>query len=421
MAVLLVVGFIVFGWPHDGQAQESSTLTIAIEAQGAAPDETFRVRVLPQNGEPIQLDLSVGSPQTIENPSFFVDIFEDLPVGWRFAGLICSSPNFPSLVDVEAPEADPVTGIPLTVPDGEDVTCTLTNVAIPTGTVRLSRVIDGDDADPLARHQVVVGSPFAPELLLANEQREFRTNAGPVDISDFPASGYGRFFIDCADADVTVRTGTSIQVTVPPGGTVECVLITVADPIATLTIEKQVRSGAADLVFPFRVSHPSRPGDLDFEVTSSSDPGFDGIDFALGPGPYEFVELATEGWLLSEVSCPGARIEFIERGFRVEPDLLATTMRCTFINEAADTAVGRPGDANCDAVVDIVDALVIAQFAAQVRTGAASCPLGDAATELFTGAADFDGSGSVDIVDALQVARCAARLPSPACPAPEAD
>ena len=81
--------------------------------------------------------------------------------------------------------------------------------------------------------------------------------------------------------------------------------------------------------------------------------------------------------------------------------------------------MAKKGDANCDGLVDIIDALVIAQFEAQVRAGAAACPLADVATELFTGAADFDGSGAIDILDALQVARCTVGLPAAPCPAPD--
>ena len=40
---------------------------------------------------------------------------------------------------------------------------------------------------------------------------------------------------------------------------------------------------------------------------------------------------------------------------------------------------------------------------AQVRAGAATCPLADVATELFTGAADFDGSGDVNFGDVLEL------------------
>lgn len=77
---------------------------------------------------------------------------------------------------------------------------------------------------------------------------------------------------------------------------------------------------------------------------------------------------------------------------------------------------GFRGDPNCDGTSDIIDALVIAQFVAGTRSGVASCPLGDSATQLATPYADVDYSGDVDIIDALEVAQCTALIPNFACP-----
>ncbi len=80
-------------------------------------------------------------------------------------------------------------------------------------------------------------------------------------------------------------------------------------------------------------------------------------------------------------------------------------------------ADGSRGDPNCDGTSDIIDALVIAQFVAGTRSGAASCPLANPATEMVTDFADVDFSGTVDIIDALQVAQCTAAIPNFSCPA----
>lgn len=77
---------------------------------------------------------------------------------------------------------------------------------------------------------------------------------------------------------------------------------------------------------------------------------------------------------------------------------------------------GPRGDVNCDATVDIIDALVIAQFVAGVRTDAGTCAQLDAATELVVALGDVDYSGDVDIIDALVVAQCTAAIPNFGCP-----
>ncbi len=64
------------------------------------------------------------------------------------------------------------------------------------------------------------------------------------------------------------------------------------------------------------------------------------------------------------------------------------------------------GDASCSDGVDVVDALVIAQFTAGVRTDAGACPLADPTTQLFAAAGDVNDDGVTDIVDALVVAQC---------------
>lgn len=73
------------------------------------------------------------------------------------------------------------------------------------------------------------------------------------------------------------------------------------------------------------------------------------------------------------------------------------------------------GDASCADGVDVVDALVIAQFTAGVRTDAGSCPLTDPATQIYAEAGDVNDDGLTDIVDALIVAQCTAAVTNPNC------
>lgn len=74
------------------------------------------------------------------------------------------------------------------------------------------------------------------------------------------------------------------------------------------------------------------------------------------------------------------------------------------------------GDATCGRSVDILDALVIAQFAAGLRSEQATCPLGNPLTQLNTAAADTNGDGAVTITDALIIAQCSVGLPNVFCP-----
>lgn len=76
---------------------------------------------------------------------------------------------------------------------------------------------------------------------------------------------------------------------------------------------------------------------------------------------------------------------------------------------------GLRGDVNCDDQVNIVDALVIAQFDVNIRSDGGACPLAMPATELNPARGDFNFDGRVNIVDALVIARCDAGILSELC------
>ena len=65
-----------------------------------------------------------------------------------------------------------------------------------------------------------------------------------------------------------------------------------------------------------------------------------------------------------------------------------------------------PGEVNCSGTLDIVDALLIAQFIVDNRTDVASCPLPNPATDINATSADFNGDGTVTVVDALIISQC---------------
>lgn len=74
------------------------------------------------------------------------------------------------------------------------------------------------------------------------------------------------------------------------------------------------------------------------------------------------------------------------------------------------------GDATCTDGVDVVDALVIAQFTAGVRSDSGACPLANPATELNAAVGDVNDDGFTDIIDALLVAQCSVGVTNESCP-----
>lgn len=82
-----------------------------------------------------------------------------------------------------------------------------------------------------------------------------------------------------------------------------------------------------------------------------------------------------------------------------------------------DCAVSeRPGgNVNCDGGLDIVDALVIAQFVVGNRIDVASCPIA-ATGQINATQGDLNRDSFVDIVDALLISQCVAQIDNPFCP-----
>lgn len=74
------------------------------------------------------------------------------------------------------------------------------------------------------------------------------------------------------------------------------------------------------------------------------------------------------------------------------------------------------GDVDCDGLITIGDALMIAQYSVLTRDDTDTCPLGNPRTQLFAAAGDVDDDGSVDIGDALLIAQCTVGLTNVFCP-----
>lgn len=94
----------------------------------------------------------------------------------------------------------------------------------------------------------------------------------------------------------------------------------------------------------------------------------------------------------------------------------------TFQNFFVLRTGANPGEnTNCDATLDIVDALLIAQFGANNRSDFGRCPLDDPATQLNAAAGDINLDGTTNIVDALLISQCAIFIDNGHCPPPAAE
>lgn len=71
---------------------------------------------------------------------------------------------------------------------------------------------------------------------------------------------------------------------------------------------------------------------------------------------------------------------------------------------------GMRGDVNCDNALNIVDALMIAQYAVGNRRNTGSCPIENAVRDINGDRADFTVDGTINIIDALAVSRCAVQI-----------
>ena len=80
----------------------------------------------------------------------------------------------------------------------------------------------------------------------------------------------------------------------------------------------------------------------------------------------------------------------------------------------AEPVPASAGDVACSGNADIVDALMIAQYAVGNRQIEASCPLDDPQRSLAP-YGDVDSDGEMTIIDALLIAQCSVGIPNVAC------
>ncbi len=309
----------------------------------------------------------------------------------------------PAIVDVSGAEP------------GDAIRCEIA-MDPPAETVPLTLTLDPGESGAIPDTEMRYSLGFEPPQSVAVSEPVGVVVARGTYLVVYPTVGYELARLSCdglSDPDPYRSPSGSIGISTwwPEGEaptSIDCAATLVASPPARVVMTAELRGAAGNGDVAFALSGRAFDNTVSINGAGSTTVDVPSTDFDV---------TATLPVTMRNLSVSCDRVFDIEvDGLTVELDMApGETVECTFVNEMVSQDVGVPGDVTCDGVVDIIDALVIAQFEAQVRSGAASCPLGDATTQLFTGAADFDGSGGVDILDALQVARCTVGLPAPPC------
>lgn len=111
-------------------------------------------------------------------------------------------------------------------------------------------------------------------------------------------------------------------------------------------------------------------------------------------------------WLAS----PGHRAQLADPALTHIGSGTATAQRGVFTEQWSTHSFTRSTvprlDPNCDGLLDIRDALAIAQFSVQTRTGVNSCALTSRLGQINVAKSDFNGDGIVNILDAFGAAQC---------------
>ena len=240
---------------------------------------------------------------------------ETQAAAWRLAGITCTTNDTDdtTVVDLTGGSVD------IDLDDGEDVTCTFSNVVqggtiivekqvFPTGAVD-AFAFAGDAAGTIGNGGQIVVSDLAPGTYTSTE-----ADPGP----DFQLTA-----ITCDDdnsnADLTTRTATF---QLDPNETVKCTF-TNAQRLGTIIVEKQTLPDGAVGSFTFTGDAASTIADGGQIVVSNLDPGTYTVMEA-NPGA---------GFQLTAITCDDSdstgSVSARTATFRLDPD---ETVKCTFTN-----------------------------------------------------------------------------------------
>ena len=194
-----------------------------------------------------------------------------------------------------------VAGITVTVPNGGDVTCTITNDDQP-GSLTLVKVVENDNGGSAVATDWTL-SADGPTPLAGTTGSEAVTDAS-VDAGDYDLSESGPGGYTASDWSCTGATVTGATVAVPNGGDVTCT-ITNNDQPATLTLVKQVvnNNGGSAVATDWTLS---AEGPSPITGTSGSEAVTGAV---VSAGSYGLAEAGgPAGYTASDWSCTGATV-----------------------------------------------------------------------------------------------------------------
>lgn len=223
-------------------------------------------------------------------------------------------------------------------------------------------------------------------------------STGIIDYSGNPDAGEGS---TCADCHGTNEPAPTITIGLPEtvvGGETIAVTVTVAGGPG---VEAGFNASFGDLVGELDIASNDTRVELDqITHTSPKTMTIDGATFTFfwtAPN-----EASTATIYVAGLSANGNGTSL--------GDAVGTAVASIEVS-AADLL----GDVNCSGELNVVDALVVAQFDAGIRTDGGSCPLEDPTTELVAANGDINVDESTDIVDALLIAQCDAGIDNGYC------
>ena len=326
-------GYSASGWSCEGGSISGDQVTIGvgetvectITNNDDAPTVTLIKDVTNDNGGTAgenDFGLSIGgtpvnSSQTLPvDANIPIEILELNLTGYSFVSII-GDEDCPSEIDGD-----------VTLNEGEDITCTITNNDIAPSLTLVKEVINNDGGNLSASAWLLSASGPTPISGEGSASSGGDFSAGTYTLSENGPEGYAASAWSCEGG---TQEGNSI--TLGLGEEATCT-ITNDDSAAVLTIVKNTEGG--DGTFEFEVT-----GGEEFSASPSieTSSGTGSEDVALNPGTYNVIENVPEGWNFSGVSCEydGESIgESIQNGEQISVDN-GDHVTCTFNNTKEET------------------------------------------------------------------------------------
>ena len=203
-------------------------------------------------------------------------------------------------------------------------------IAPPSPTLSLEKVVTGTNASTTQAFSFSVDGGTAVSISASSAALQVGTTAKQYTIAEgtLPA-GWSLAGIDCTGNALAEQVvGNMVTVTVGANEDVICTFtnsfLTVTAPSPSLTLDKNVTSGNAALVFGFTLNNAAITG-----LSSTDAPRV----IATAAGSYTIVETAQSGWNLASVVC--------------RDNATSTTLTTTAVTNGVTVTVGADQDVTC--------------------------------------------------------------------------